>query len=82
MSRNAEPKGSGDDAPHYLGHRERMKERFQKVGHQGFAYYEMLEMILYRSIRRGDTKPLAKALLAASARWRKCWVPRNICFGR
>lgn len=50
--------------PHYTGHRERMKERFQKVGHQGFADYEMLEMLLYRPIRQGDTKPLAKALLA------------------
>jgi DNA repair protein RadC len=26
--------------------------------------YELLEMVLYRAIRRGDTKPLAKALLA------------------
>ncbi|MBA8880761.1 RadC family protein [Phyllobacterium myrsinacearum] len=50
--------------PHYTGHRERMKERFQKVGHEGFADYEMLEVLLYRSIRQGDTKPLAKALLA------------------
>ncbi|QND54246.1 DNA repair protein RadC [Phyllobacterium sp. 628] len=41
-----------------------MKERFQKVGHQGLADYEMLEMLLYRSIRQGDTKSLAKALLA------------------
>ena len=55
---------AADDAPHYHGHRERMKERFQKVGHKGFADYEMLEMLLYRSIRQGDTKPLAKALLA------------------
>ncbi|UGX87205.1 RadC family protein [Phyllobacterium meliloti] len=50
--------------PHYTGHRERMKERFLKVGHQGLADYEMLEVLLYRSIRQGDTKPLAKALLA------------------
>ena len=64
VSHNAEPRPAGEDSPHYLGHRERMKERFQKVGHRGFADYEMLEMLLYRSIRQGDTKPLAKALLA------------------
>ncbi|MBZ9653690.1 RadC family protein [Phyllobacterium lublinensis] len=63
--RNAQPKSEPEgEPPHYLGHRERMKERFQNVGHQGLADYEMLEMLLYRSIRQGDTKPLAKALLA------------------
>lgn len=62
---NAEQKTvEADQPPHYLGHRARMKERFQKVGHAGFADYEMLEMLLYRSIRQGDTKPLAKALMA------------------
>jgi DNA repair protein RadC len=62
--RNAEQKPEPpEEPPHYHGHRERMKERFQKVGHEGFADYEMLEMLLYRSIRQGDTKPLAKALL-------------------
>ena len=63
-SHNAQPKPSGNDTPHYVGHRDRMKERFEKVGHDGFADYEMLEMLLYRSIRQGDTKPLAKALIA------------------
>ncbi|EJN03524.1 DNA repair protein radc [Phyllobacterium sp. YR531] len=53
-----------EPVPHYLGHRERMKERFQNIGHVGFADYEMLEMLLYKSIRQGDTKPLAKALIA------------------
>ncbi len=63
--RNAGQKPDQEEAPpHYHGHRERMKERFQNVGHQGFADYEMLEMLLYRSIRQGDTKPLAKALLS------------------
>lgn len=55
---------AAEPTPHYLGHRERMKERFQRSGHAGLADYEMLEMLLYRSIRQGDTKPLAKALLA------------------
>lgn len=64
-SRNAQLQSAEvEPIPHYVGHRERMKERFQSVGHVGFADYEMLEMLLYRSIRQGDTKPLAKALIA------------------
>jgi DNA repair protein RadC len=63
--RNAEQKiDPEDEPPHYHGHRERIRARFQKVGHAGFADYEMLEILLYRSIKQGDTKPLAKALLA------------------
>ena len=63
--RNAEQKSDPEaELPHYHGHRERVRQRFQKVGHAGFADYEMLEILLYRSIKQGDTKPLAKALLA------------------
>jgi DNA repair protein RadC len=50
--------------PHYLGHRERLKNRFREGGPAALPDYELLEMVLYRAIRRGDTKPLAKALLA------------------
>lgn len=50
-------------APHYLGHRERLRTRFREAGAEALADYELLEMILFRTIRRGDTKPLAKALL-------------------
>lgn len=49
--------------PHHLGHRERLRER-AKAGLDPLPDYELLELILYRSIRRGDVKPLAKALLA------------------
>lgn len=49
--------------PHYLGHRERLRERFRIAGAAALADYELLEMLLYRSIPRADTKPLAKALL-------------------
>jgi DNA repair protein RadC len=48
---------------HYLGHRKRLKERFKNVGSHGLADYEILEMFLYLVIPRGDTKPVAKALL-------------------
>jgi DNA repair protein RadC len=50
--------------PHYLGHRERLRERFLQAGPDALADYEMLELILFRAFRQGDTKPLAKALLA------------------
>lgn len=50
--------------PHFLGHRERLKERFRAGGPQAVPDYELLEMVLYRAIRRGDTKPIAKQLLA------------------
>ncbi|WP_036261256.1 RadC family protein [Methylocapsa aurea] len=52
------------DAPHYLGHRERLRERFRKGGADALAEYELLELILFRAMPRRDVKPLAKALLA------------------
>ena len=50
--------------PHFLGHRERLKERFRDGGPDAVPDYELLELVLYRAIRRGDTKPIAKQLLA------------------
>ena len=50
--------------PHFLGHRERLKERFREAGSDSMPDYELLEMLLFRAIKRGDTKPLAKLLLA------------------
>jgi DNA repair protein RadC len=49
--------------PHYLGHRERLKVRFAEGGPDAVPDYELLEMVLFRAIRRGDTKMLAKDLL-------------------
>jgi DNA repair protein RadC len=53
-----------DSTPHFLGHRERLKERFREHGGQALPDYELLEMVLFRAIRRGDTKPIAKLLIA------------------
>jgi len=50
--------------PTYLGHRERLRDRFKDGGPQALPDYELLEMVLFRVIKRGDTKPLAKALIA------------------
>jgi DNA repair protein RadC len=59
--RPAPPEAAG---PHYLGHRERLRERFRKAGGGALADYELLELVLFRAIPRRDVKPLAKALLA------------------
>ncbi|WP_373695996.1 RadC family protein [Aquibium pacificus] len=50
--------------PHYAGHRERLRERFLTGGAGSLADYELLELLLFRSIPRADTKPVAKALIA------------------
>lgn len=51
------------DDPHYLGHRERLRARFAEAGSDGMADYELLELVLFRSIPRRDVKPIAKALI-------------------
>lgn len=45
------------------GHRERLRQRYFDTKGIGFPDYEFLELLLFRSIPRADTKPLAKALL-------------------
>ncbi|MEX1034352.1 MAG: DNA repair protein RadC [Sneathiella sp.] len=49
---------------HRLGHRERMRERVISAGARSLADYQLLEMLLFAASPRGDTKPLAKSLLA------------------
>jgi DNA repair protein RadC len=51
------------DRPHYHQHRERLRKRFDEAGAGALADYELLEVLLFRTIPRQDTKPLAKALL-------------------
>jgi DNA repair protein RadC len=50
-------------APHYLGHRERLRQRLFEAGAENLPDYEILEVLLAASNPRGDTKPLAKALI-------------------
>jgi DNA repair protein RadC len=50
--------------PHYVGHRERLRERFLAGGAGAMPDYELLELVLFAAIPRRDVKPLAKALLA------------------
>jgi len=48
---------------HHAGHRERLRARFMAAPH-ALPDYELLELILFRSIPRRDVKPLAKDLIA------------------
>ncbi len=52
------------DAPHYINHRKRLRERFQKTGADGMHDYELLELLLTFSIPRRDVKPVAKMLIS------------------
>lgn len=53
-----------DDEPHYHGHRQHLRERFLKSGLEGFADYEVVELLLTLAIPRSDVKQPAKALIA------------------
>jgi len=51
------------DKPHYLEHRRRLRQRFQKSQGEGLHDYELLELLLTYAIPRRDVKPIAKELL-------------------
>jgi DNA repair protein RadC len=53
------------DAPTYLGHRKRLRERFIKSGIEGFADYEIVELLLTLAVPRKDVKKPAKKLIQA-----------------
>ncbi len=55
------PAAAHDDR---AGHRQRLRARFRNGGGTALADYELVEMILFRVFPRGDTKPLAKRLVA------------------
>lgn len=51
-------------APHYIGHRDRLRERLLASRKGTLPDYEILELLLFATRPRGDTKPLAKQLIA------------------
>jgi DNA repair protein RadC len=69
------PLFSGDEAvgevltpgarlPSYIrDHRQRLRARFSEGGATAMPDYELLELVLFRTIPRQDVKPLARALL-------------------
>ncbi len=52
-----------EEAPHYHGHRDRLRTRFREGGQAALADYELLELVLFRALPRRDVKPLAKSLI-------------------
>jgi DNA repair protein RadC len=51
------------DHTRHLGHRNRLKVRYERAGVTGMQDYEVLELLLFYAIPRRDTKALAKDLL-------------------
>src|SRR5690242_14880106 len=54
---------AGWGTKHYHGHRERLRQRFTEVSPEALADYELLELLLFFSVYRRDTKPIAKDLI-------------------
>ncbi|MDQ2083071.1 DNA repair protein RadC [Xanthobacteraceae bacterium Astr-EGSB] len=56
--------GLEEAAPHYHGHRERLRSRFNEAGSDAVTDYELMELVLFRALPRRDVKPLAKQLIS------------------
>ncbi|MGB1758665.1 MAG: UPF0758 domain-containing protein, partial [Candidatus Puniceispirillaceae bacterium] len=58
-----EPRGSRSKNPDIYGHRARMRDKVLGKSAESLTELELLEMLLYHSNPRGDTKPIAKRLM-------------------
>ncbi len=58
------PPKAPSTAPHYFGHRQRLRDRFRQAGGDALSDYELVELLLFSAIPRRDVKPIAKALIA------------------
>ncbi|MGN0904163.1 MAG: DNA repair protein RadC [Alphaproteobacteria bacterium] len=54
---------SGACEPHYLGHRERLRQKLLALGGEALPDYELMELVLMQAIPRKDVKPLAKEII-------------------
>ena len=54
---------ANSDGGVHKNHRSRMRKKFRENGFDGFAEHEILEMLLYYSIPRMNTNPLAHKIL-------------------
>lgn len=60
----AAPAALPERLPSYIAdHRKRLRQRFSEGGATAMPEYELLELVLFRSIPRQDVKPLARLLL-------------------
>lgn len=64
MIKNEQADADKAQKPHYLGHRQRLKERFLTDNGRSMPDYELMELLLTIAIPRRDVKPLAKELIA------------------
>jgi DNA repair protein RadC len=64
QAKTEEAAGLSEAAPHYHGHRERLRARFREAGAEAVSDYELLELVLFRAIPQRDIKPPAKELIA------------------
>lgn len=53
----------GEDMSMHSGHRDRVKQKVLENGFQGMHHHEILEFLLFYSVPRSDTNPLAHALI-------------------
>ena len=63
MSKRGMADAAPGEVPHYVGHRERLRERFREGGADALPNYELLELALFQCIPRKDIKLLAKTIL-------------------
>ncbi len=59
----AQPLQQGRMPSYIKDHRQRLRERFMAGGSAAMPDYELLELVLFRSIPRQDVKPLAWKLM-------------------
>lgn len=59
----AQPLPTGRLPSYIKDHRKRLRERFMAGGSAAIPDYELLELVLFRSIPRQDVKPLARFLM-------------------
>ena len=62
-TKTSEEQDQPAEPPHYVGHRERLRDRFHAAGPDALSDYELLEMVLFTARAQGDVKPLAKTLI-------------------
>ena len=58
-----EQQAKKQDTPFYYGHRQRLRTRYLENGIDSLLEHEILEFILFHSVPRVDTKPLAHKLI-------------------
>ncbi|MEO1419817.1 MAG: DNA repair protein RadC [Pseudomonadota bacterium] len=57
------PDTPAGELPYVAGHRQRLRTRFNDGGPDAMPDYELLELILFNALPRGDVKPLAHRLI-------------------